>query len=72
MVSPELLTEPLYTSVPPTGTGVGGQVLVTLMLGVFTSGQIAVAVAVTWLPEQRPWPRAVRVSTMSQQYSGAV
>jgi len=70
---PELLTTPEKNTKSPMVTGFGGQSRVTAIRGVVILGQPALAVAITLLPAQISFPRAVSVSTHGPQQSyGAI
>ena len=63
---------PVYRNSPPTGTVEDVQVFVMETAGEDWSGQTTVDVAVTRPAEHRASPRAVRVSTVSQQQGAAM
>jgi hypothetical protein len=63
---PGFLTVPLYVSDPPGAGEVVGQVIVTAILGLPSSGQVLVALAVTRVPVHLSLPLAVRVEVTEQ------
>ena len=66
---PVLVTYPVKLSRPPGTTGLAGQNFATMMDGAVATGQTAVALSETLLP-QRLIAVAVRVSTHGPQESG--
>jgi hypothetical protein len=63
---PGFLTVPLYVSGPPGAGEVVGQAIVTAMLGLPSSGQVLVALAVTRVPVHLSLPLAVSVEVTAQ------
>ena len=61
VILPAFETTPLMISVPPGGTGSGGQLFFTVIAGEFVPGQLLVSLLVT-VPMQTLLPKAVSVS----------